>query len=183
MKPTFSDLSREHWPKSIPPEPYGFVGDVDATLEKKIFDPTERQRISHVHHNREPDDLGRAVEISERVSHPSELWTVAYWLKAIWSDNAAPRQGAVDRRRTEARTGLARTAPVKRPHEPAQHRECVDVVQVNSLASCLFTFCSNYSQRDSSSITTYRNSSEFRSGAYYVLTGPDRAFRQTDITH
>ena len=43
------------------------MADVDAALEQQILDVAQRQRIVNVHHHNEPDDLGRAVEIAERI--------------------------------------------------------------------------------------------------------------------
>ena len=33
------------------------MADIDAALEKKLFELTERQRIADVHHHRETNDL------------------------------------------------------------------------------------------------------------------------------
>jgi len=67
VEPAFPDLSSEHRAKPVPPEPYGFVADTDTAFEQKIFDLTERQRITDVHHHSQADDLGQTVEISERI--------------------------------------------------------------------------------------------------------------------
>jgi hypothetical protein len=88
MNPAFSDLSSEHRAQPVPPEPYGFLADIDATFEWKIFDLTERQRIADVHHHSQADDLGRAVEISEGISHPTKLRTTASNLQVSLVDNA-----------------------------------------------------------------------------------------------
>jgi len=77
MNPAFSDLSSEHRAQPVPPKPYGFLADIDATFEWKIFALMERQQIADVHHHSQADDLGRTVEISERISHPTELRTTA----------------------------------------------------------------------------------------------------------
>jgi hypothetical protein len=42
MNPAFSDLSREHWPELVSPEPNGLVADIDATFEQTVFNLTER---------------------------------------------------------------------------------------------------------------------------------------------
>ncbi len=47
------DIRGEHWTKPVPPEPHGFVANIDATLEQKIFDLAQRERITDVHHHRE----------------------------------------------------------------------------------------------------------------------------------
>ena len=40
---------------------------------KQILDVAQRQRVSHVHHHDQTDDLWRAVEISERIAHGLKL--------------------------------------------------------------------------------------------------------------
>jgi hypothetical protein len=59
--------------KPVPPEPDGLVADVDPTLGQEIFDVSKLQRVSHVHHHDQTDDLRRAVEISERIAHGLKL--------------------------------------------------------------------------------------------------------------
>lgn len=76
-----SDLCGENRPKAVPPEPNGFVADVDTALEEKIFNLPERQRVPHVHHHGEADDLRRTVALSEWISHPSKLRTARLRLK------------------------------------------------------------------------------------------------------
>jgi hypothetical protein len=34
---SLADLGSKHWPKPVPPEPHGFVADVDSTLREEIF--------------------------------------------------------------------------------------------------------------------------------------------------
>jgi hypothetical protein len=57
----------------VPPKPDGLVADVDPALGQKILDVAQRQRVSHVRHHDQTDDLWRAVEISERVAHGLKL--------------------------------------------------------------------------------------------------------------
>src|SRR5271165_4136081 len=64
-----SDLGGEYGAKPVPPEPNGLVADVDPALGQQFLDVAQRQRVSHVHHHDQTDDLWRAVEISERVAH------------------------------------------------------------------------------------------------------------------
>jgi hypothetical protein len=40
---------------------------------RKILDVAQRQRVSHVHHHDQTDDLRRAIEIAERVAHGLKL--------------------------------------------------------------------------------------------------------------
>jgi len=66
--PLLSDLGGEHRAKPVPPKPDGLMADVDPALGQEILDDAQRQRVSHVHHHDQADDLRRAVEISERVA-------------------------------------------------------------------------------------------------------------------
>src|SRR5208337_4456331 len=63
-----SDLGGEYRAKPVPPEPDGLVAEVDPSLGQQILDVAQRQRVSHVHHHEQTDDLWRAVEISERIA-------------------------------------------------------------------------------------------------------------------
>jgi predicted NAD/FAD-dependent oxidoreductase len=54
---SLADLGGEHWAKPVPPKSDGLVADVDPAFGKEILDVTQRQRISHVHHHDQTDDL------------------------------------------------------------------------------------------------------------------------------
>jgi hypothetical protein len=41
----------------------------------------ERQQIADVHHHSEADDVGRTVEISKQILHPTKLQTITSNLK------------------------------------------------------------------------------------------------------
>ncbi|MFZ3326535.1 MAG: DUF4331 family protein [Methylocella sp.] len=66
---SLTNLGGEHRAKPVPPEPDGLVADVDPAVGQEILDVAQRQRVSHVHHHDQTDDLWRAVEISERIAH------------------------------------------------------------------------------------------------------------------
>src|SRR6202050_3235186 len=70
---SLTNLGGEHRAKPVPPEPGGLVADVDPALGQQILDVAQRQRLSHVHHHDQTDDLWRAVEISERIAHAPRL--------------------------------------------------------------------------------------------------------------
>ena len=70
---SLTNLGGEHRAKPVPPEPDGLVADVDPALGQQILDVAQRQRVSHVHHHDQTDDLWRAVEISERIAHAPTL--------------------------------------------------------------------------------------------------------------
>ncbi len=59
------------------------TADIDTTLEQQIFDLPQRQRIADVHHHREADHLGRAVETAEWIFHRTSLRIAAARLKPI----------------------------------------------------------------------------------------------------
>ena len=56
--PLPADLGDEHRTKPVPPQPHRLVADVDTALGQQVFHIPERQRVLHVHHHREPNDLG-----------------------------------------------------------------------------------------------------------------------------
>src|SRR6202034_550859 len=70
---SLTNLGREHRAKPVPPEPDGLVADVDPALGQEILDVAQRQRVSHVHHDDQTDDLRRAIEIAEWVAHGLKL--------------------------------------------------------------------------------------------------------------
>ena len=83
-----SDLRSEHRTEPVPSEAHGFVTDIEAALEQHIFDLSQRQRIPDVHHHREPDHVGRTVEITEGIGHLWKLPADVAHLKPTCSDNA-----------------------------------------------------------------------------------------------
>jgi len=60
----FSDFRRKHRAKTVPPEPYRLVADIDASFKQKTLDLAQRQPTPDVHHHRQADNLGRRVEIT-----------------------------------------------------------------------------------------------------------------------
>ena len=64
------------------------VADIDTTLEQEIFDLSQGQRITDIHHHREADYLGRIVEIAKRITHRRRLRNAPPRLKPIYSGNA-----------------------------------------------------------------------------------------------
>ena len=86
MNASFPDLAGEHRTETVPPEPYRLMANIDATLEQNIFYLPKRQRIADIHHHREVDHLGRAVEITEWIAHCRRLRNLTRGLKPIYSD-------------------------------------------------------------------------------------------------
>jgi hypothetical protein len=56
---------------------------------KQILDLPLGQRIADVHHHREANNLGRAVELTEGIAHRQRLGNPAKGLKPINSDKAS----------------------------------------------------------------------------------------------
>ena len=82
----------------VPPETYRFVADIDAAIEKNIFDLPQRKRIADIHHDRETNYLRRAVEITEGILHRCKLRNSPACLKPICSDTALfPRTNSVSK--------------------------------------------------------------------------------------
>jgi hypothetical protein len=109
-----ADLRGEHRTEPVPPEPHRFVADVDPPLEQQIFDLPQRQRIPDVHHHREADDLGGAVEVAKGIAHRRRLRNARARLKPICSDNAraSSRHGPI---------ALASTGTTSLPGKPQQN--------------------------------------------------------------
>ena len=82
------DLCGEHWPKPVPPQTHRLVANVDATFEQNVFNLAQRQRIADVHHHSEANDLGRCLEVLERIFHSETLDGILPTLNAVSSDNA-----------------------------------------------------------------------------------------------
>ncbi len=88
MNASFPDLAGEHRTKPVPPEPYRLVANVYTTLKQDIFYLPKRQWIADIHHDREANHLGRAIEISKWIAHHPRLRNLTTKLKPICSDNA-----------------------------------------------------------------------------------------------
>ena len=73
MNPPLPDLGGKYRAEPGPPEPYRLVADIDAALEQQVLDLPQRQRIPDIHHHREADYFGRAVEITEGIFHKPRL--------------------------------------------------------------------------------------------------------------
>jgi hypothetical protein len=84
----FADLHGKHRAKTVPPEPYRLVADIDASFMKKILDLPQRQRIPDIQCHREADNLGLRVKITECIFHPQRLTAATVSLKPFCSDNA-----------------------------------------------------------------------------------------------
>ena len=71
--------------QTVPPEPDRLVADVDPALGQQILDVAQRQRLSHVHHHDQTDDLRRAVEL-QTVAHGQGI----HGQRVAWVWSAVP---------------------------------------------------------------------------------------------
>ena len=116
-----ADLRGEHRTEAVPPEPHRLVADIDPAFEQQIFNLPQRERIADVHHHREADHLGRAVEAAEGIAHRRRLWIAPSRLKPICFDNAD--RNPVWRGQAYPLAGAAQTArPQRRPGRVPAHR-------------------------------------------------------------
>ncbi len=60
-----ADFSSEHPAKPIPPEPNGFVADINAAFVQKILNIPKRRRETDIELHRQPDDLGASFEVAK----------------------------------------------------------------------------------------------------------------------
>jgi hypothetical protein len=86
LDPAPPDLRRENRPKAVPPEPHRLMRNVDPALVQQVLDVPERQRVAHIHHDRQADDLGAGLEIPKNagVAHPVRLAALPFSGKPIF---------------------------------------------------------------------------------------------------
>ena len=84
----FPDLGGKQRTKAVLPVPHGLMANVDAALEQKIFDLSQRQGVADIQHHRAADYLRRTVEITKGILHRRRLRNLTSQLKPIYSDNA-----------------------------------------------------------------------------------------------
>lgn len=66
----------EHRAEPVPPKPHGLVANVDPALEQQVFNVSQAERESDLHHHGQADDLGQRVKVAEgsvRFAHLSDL--------------------------------------------------------------------------------------------------------------
>ena len=90
LNPFSSNLRRKHRPKSVPPEANSFVANIDTALVQQVFHISKRKWITHIHHNRQADDLRARLEVLEWVAfyHPATLICRSARLNQFSSDSA-----------------------------------------------------------------------------------------------
>ena len=136
---SLADLGGEDWAKPVPPEPYRLVADVDPALGQQILDVAQRQRVSHVHHHDQADDLRRAIEIAEWVAHGLKL--PRRDAAGFLSDSTSVRDPIVLRAAERTRQGArcihrsARRLHPRRPC-PSPERRCEPFLLLRPSAQC-----------------------------------------------
>jgi transposase InsO family protein len=64
MNPSPADLGSKQRTEPIPPEPHGFVADIDAALKQDVFDLAQRNRVTNVHHHRQLNDVTETLDLA-----------------------------------------------------------------------------------------------------------------------
>ena len=64
--PVSRDTVGEYPARSAPPDPHGFMADLEAPLVQQVFDVASRQRVADREHHRQADDLGAGLDVPER---------------------------------------------------------------------------------------------------------------------
>ena len=91
LGPALTDLAGHKRPEPVPPVPYRLVADVDAALMEQVLHVPQRQWEADIHHHRQTDDLGRSLEVADRIAHPETLRSRAGRLKRFSFDCTAKR--------------------------------------------------------------------------------------------
>ena len=91
LNPFSPYLRGEQRPKSVPPEPYRLVADIDATFMQQILDIAKGKWKPDIHHHRQADDLGGGFEVTEWAAfcHLEKLADCLARLKLVSSDTAS----------------------------------------------------------------------------------------------
>ena len=63
--PFAADLGGEHRAEAVPPEPHGFMADLDASLVQQVLGVAKRERVTDIKHHRQADDCGTGLEVPE----------------------------------------------------------------------------------------------------------------------
>jgi hypothetical protein len=65
--PLATDVTGKQRTEPVPPVANRLMADVDAAVREQVFNVPQRQRVFDVQHHRQPDHLGRAVEVAEGI--------------------------------------------------------------------------------------------------------------------
>ncbi len=90
VHPSAADLSRKHRTEPVPPEPNGFVADLDAAFMQQILHIAERKRKPHIEHHVKANDLRGCLEVPKRTvfCHSETLRDRPARLKQVSPDSA-----------------------------------------------------------------------------------------------
>ena len=102
IDPIFPYLSSKNGTKPVSAIANGFMTNTDAPFMKKVFHIAERKWKPHIHHDGQPDDLGRRLEIAKRV--------VISHLKTIENRPSVVKTGLVCRPRSGVTAMPARSS-------------------------------------------------------------------------
>ena len=104
VHPSPTDFSSKHRAKAVPPEPNGFVADVDAPFVQQILHIPQRQWEPDVHHHRQADHLRAGFEVAKWAAfcHPPKLRGCPARLNQFCSDSASLR-GSTDLKLTRVK--------------------------------------------------------------------------------
>ena len=86
----FSNVSGKHRTKTVPPKPYSFVANFDATLVEQVLHIPKRKRETDVHHYRQANDLRARFKVTKgrTFCHPARLRDRPARLNQFSSDSA-----------------------------------------------------------------------------------------------
>ena len=68
LHPFLTDLGRKQRAKSVLPELYGFVSDVNPEFTGRVVDIAKRQSKPGIEHDRQADGLGAGSEVAKRAA-------------------------------------------------------------------------------------------------------------------
>ena len=71
--PPFPTLGSKHRAEPVPPETHRLLANVHAPIVELVLDLPQGEWKFNVHHHGQPDDLGRCLEVFERIFHSGNL--------------------------------------------------------------------------------------------------------------
>ena len=85
-----TDSSGKQRTKAVPPKSNRLEADINAAFVRQVFHISKRKWITHIHHNRQADDLRARLEVLEWVAfcHPATLGVPLTHFNQVSSDSA-----------------------------------------------------------------------------------------------
>jgi hypothetical protein len=65
--PLLSNFACEFQPETPNPKPHSFMANINSTFVQNIFNLAIAERIPHVKHHCQADDLGRSFKVFEQI--------------------------------------------------------------------------------------------------------------------